>query len=58
MLGAVMRATAQSLKVAFVVAIGSTVIGAIVGAVAGYFRGWIDAVIMRFTDILFVIRSW
>lgn len=55
MLGATMRATAQSLKVAFVVALGSTVIGAIVGAVAGYFRGWIDALIMRVTDILFVI---
>lgn len=55
MLGSTIRATAQSLKVAFVVAIGSTVLGAIVGAVAGYFRGWVDALLMRLVDILFVI---
>ncbi|GAB3224950.1 ABC transporter permease [Glycomyces halotolerans] len=55
MMGSVMRATAQSLKVAFVVAVGSTVIGAIVGAVAGFYRGWIDALLMRVVDVLFVI---
>ncbi|WP_026924781.1 ABC transporter permease [Glycomyces arizonensis] len=54
-LGAVMRATAQSLKVAFVVALGSTVIGALIGAVAGYYRGWVDALLMRVVDVLFVI---
>ncbi|GAB3645532.1 ABC transporter permease [Glycomyces tarimensis] len=55
MMGTVMRATAQSLKVALVVAIGSTFIGAVVGAVAGYYRGWVDAVLMRIVDVLFVI---
>jgi len=55
MLGAMMQATKQSLNVSIVVAIGSTVIGALYGAVAGFYRGWIDAVLMRFLDIMFVI---
>jgi peptide/nickel transport system permease protein len=36
------------------VTIGVT-IGSILGAVAGYFRGWIDAAIMRFVDIMLSI---
>jgi peptide/nickel transport system permease protein len=55
MLGAMMQATKQSLNVALVVAIGSTVIGALYGAVAGFYRGWVDSVLMRFLDIMFVI---
>ena len=30
-------------------------IGAIVGALAGYFRGWVDEVLMRMTDLFIVI---
>ncbi|QSB04696.1 ABC transporter permease [Natronoglycomyces albus] len=55
MFGTTMRATGQSLKVAFLVALLSTGLGAIIGAVAGYFRGMIDAVISRFMEIMFVI---
>jgi len=55
MLGAMMQATKQSLNVSLVVAIGSTVIGALYGAVAGFYRGWVDSVMMRFLDIMFVI---
>jgi peptide/nickel transport system permease protein len=36
------------------VTIGVT-IGALLGAVAGFFRGWIDAAIMRFVDIMLSI---
>ncbi|HSK94595.1 MAG TPA: ABC transporter permease [Candidatus Angelobacter sp.] len=36
------------------VSIGVT-IGSVLGAVAGYFRGWIDAAIMRFVDIMLSI---
>ena len=36
------------------VTIGVT-IGALMGAVAGFFRGWIDATIMRFVDIMLSI---
>lgn len=42
-------------RVSLEVAIGATlismVIGVLLGATAGYFRGWIDAVISRFTEI-------
>lgn len=39
-----------------VVAIG-VVVGTAVGAVAGYFGGWLDEVLMRFTDLLLTIPS-
>jgi len=54
-MGQIMRGTQQTLKVGFVVATMSTVIGAIWGAVAGFYRGWLDAVMMRIVDVLFVI---
>ncbi len=50
-----MRGTQQSLIVAFAVGIGSTIIGTLVGAFAGYYRGWVEAVLMRMTDIFIVI---
>ena len=40
-----------SLKVAFGVSILSTVIGVMIGAIAGYRRGWVDGLLMRFTDL-------
>jgi peptide/nickel transport system permease protein len=40
-----------SLRVAFGVALLSTVIGVVVGALAGFYRGWIDGLLMRFTDL-------
>lgn len=51
----VMRGTQQSLKVAFTVALLTTVIGSIWGAVAGLYRGWVDSLLMRIVDIVFVI---
>jgi peptide/nickel transport system permease protein len=51
----VMRGTQQSLMIVFVVGILSTVIGVVVGAVAGYFRGWVDSVLMRITDVIIII---
>ncbi len=41
-----------SLKVGFVATGLAILIGTILGAVAGYYGGWIDAVIMRFVDIM------
>ena len=41
-----------SLKVGFVATGIAILIGAILGAVAGYYGKWIDAVIMRFVDIM------
>nr|WP_243854566.1 ABC transporter permease [Canibacter zhoujuaniae] len=51
----VMRGTQQSLVVAFIVGIVSTTLGALIGAIAGYFRGWVDAVLMRLTDLVIVV---
>ncbi len=41
-----------SLKVGFVATGVAIIIGTLLGAVAGYYGGWIDAVIMRFVDIM------
>ena len=40
-----------SLPVALVVIVSSVILGTLVGALAGYFGGWIDAVLMRTVDI-------
>ncbi|MDA3902755.1 MAG: ABC transporter permease [Desulfuromusa sp.] len=41
-----------SLLVGFVAVGISTLIGIILGALAGYYGGWIDALVMRFVDIM------
>ncbi|GAB3187802.1 ABC transporter permease [Nesterenkonia suensis] len=51
----VMRGAQQSLIVAFGVALSSTVIGVLVGALAGYFRGWVESLLMRLTDTVIVV---
>jgi peptide/nickel transport system permease protein len=51
----VMRGMQQSLMILFVVGVVSTVVGTIIGAVAGYFRGRLDAILMRFTDVIIII---
>ena len=41
------------------VAVGiSTAIGIILGALAGYYRGWVDTIIMRLVDIMLSIPSF
>ncbi|MGO2112403.1 MAG: ABC transporter permease [Pseudoclavibacter sp.] len=51
----VMRGTQQSLTVMVLYGGISGVLGVIVGGLAGYFRGWVDAVLMRVTDLFLVI---
>jgi peptide/nickel transport system permease protein len=51
----VMRGAQQSLMIVFVVGIIATVIGVVIGAVSGFFRGWVDQVLMRITDIVIII---
>ena len=41
-----------SLKVGFAATGLAIIIGVILGATAGYYSGWVDAVIMRFVDIM------
>jgi peptide/nickel transport system permease protein len=42
-------------KVAFLVGGVSTVIGTFIGAVAGYYGGWVDNALMRFTDLMLTL---
>ena len=44
-----------SARVAFVVAILAVIIGTAIGAVAGFFKGWADNLLMRFTDLVLVL---
>jgi peptide/nickel transport system permease protein len=41
-----------TLLVGFAAMLTSTVVGLLVGAVAGFYRGWIDTLLMRFTDTM------
>lgn len=50
-----MRGAQQSIVVAFVAGLSSTVIGTVLGAIAGYFRGWTEAILMRATDVVITI---
>ncbi|NLS10662.1 ABC transporter permease [Nesterenkonia sp. MY13] len=53
----VMRGAQQSLIVAFVTAVVSSIIGIALGAIAGYFRGWTESIIMRLTDFVIVVPT-
>jgi ABC-type dipeptide/oligopeptide/nickel transport system permease subunit len=47
-----MKGTQTSLDVMFVIGIVAGLLGMVVGAVAGYYRGWIDQLLMRMTDLV------
>lgn len=47
-----------SLLVGFVAVGISTAIGIVLGAIAGYYRGWIDTLIMRLVDVMLSIPSF
>ncbi|MEW1645306.1 ABC transporter permease [Streptomyces sp. NPDC091219] len=51
----VMRGTQTSLKIAIMIALGSTLLGAVWGAVAGFYRGIVDAVMMRIADLVLTL---
>lgn len=51
----VMRGTQQSLMVMFIIGILASSIGILMGATAGFFRGKVDTVLMRFTDMVITI---
>ncbi len=53
----VLFGTQTSLRVAGLVAVVSTLIGTVTGAIAGYYRGWIDSVLMRITDLVIIIPA-
>jgi len=47
-----------SLLVGFVAVGISTAVGIMLGALAGYYRGWVDTVIMRLVDVMLSIPSF
>jgi peptide/nickel transport system permease protein len=51
MVSRVLHGGQVSLKVALGVAILSTAVGVVIGALAGFYRGWFDELLMRFTDL-------
>ncbi len=53
----VLFGTQTSLRVAGLVAIVSTLIGTVTGAIAGYYRGWVDSILMRITDLVIIIPA-
>ncbi|WP_423066625.1 ABC transporter permease [Devosia sp. CN2-171] len=55
MLARTLQGTQMSLLVATVATTVSVVIGIVYGAVAGYFGGRIDAIMMRFVDIMYAL---
>lgn len=51
----VMRGAQQSLMVMVIAGVVATIIGVVIGALSGYYRKSVDAVLMRFTDIVITI---
>jgi peptide/nickel transport system permease protein len=47
-----------SLLVGFVAVGIATLIGVVLGAISGYYRGWIDVVIMRMVDVMLSIPTF
>ena len=51
----VIAGTRASLMVGLFTTIGVVIIGGIIGALAGYFGGWLDAILARLGDIFFAL---
>jgi peptide/nickel transport system permease protein len=56
-LSRVIHGTRYSLMVAFSAAAIATVVGGLLGMLSGFFRGWLDLVIMRVSDLLLSFPS-
>jgi peptide/nickel transport system permease protein len=57
LLGQVMRGTRQSLLVGVGAAAIGTAIGVTVGLVAAFWRGWVDALLMRLVDVTLIVPA-
>lgn len=47
-----MKGVQTSLNVMFIIGALSAFFGIIIGAVSGFYRGWVDQLLMRFTDLI------
>ena len=52
-----MRGIQNSIVVMFVIGGLGTIVGTVVGAIAGYYRGVVDSILMRITDVFIVIPA-
>jgi peptide/nickel transport system permease protein len=55
MFAQVMRGVEKDIQIALTVAAMATIIGVTVGAIAGFYRGWVDSLLMRFVDLVLVV---
>jgi ABC-type dipeptide/oligopeptide/nickel transport system permease subunit len=55
MFSQVMAGVVKDIEIALTVAAIAVLIGVTVGAVAGFYRGWVDSLLMRFVDLVLVI---
>jgi peptide/nickel transport system permease protein len=53
----VLMGTGLALQVGIVIIVLASIIGVTIGAVAAYFGGWVDALLMRITDIFLTVPA-
>lgn len=51
----VMRGAQRSITIAVLVGLVATIVGTAIGAIAGYFRGIVETILMRMTDLFIII---
>ena len=51
----VLRGTQQSIKIALIIALFSTGVGAVYGAISGFYKGLTDSIMMRIADIVLTL---
>jgi peptide/nickel transport system permease protein len=55
MFAQVMSGVQKDMEIALTVAVMASLIGVTVGALAGFYRGWVDSILMRFVDLVLVL---
>jgi peptide/nickel transport system permease protein len=55
MFAQVMAGVQKDIEIALTVAAMATLIGVTIGAIAGFYRGWVDSLLMRFVDLILVL---
>lgn len=55
MFAQVMAGVEKDIEIALTVAVIAVLIGVTIGAIAGFYRGWVDTLLMRFVDLVLVV---